>query len=139
MVPYDASDEEIAATVAQMLKHDRLSPSIILSSLCRGHLRFFETALAQLANLPIVNARRLVRDRGPLGFQAIYHKTGLPESMFQAVRILLHVVLETDHATATPGSQNYSNQLVQTILVHAGNEDIENLSYIIALVRQSAA
>lgn len=140
MVPYDASDEEIATIVAQMLKHDRLSPSIILSSLCRGHIRFFETALAHLANLPLANARKLVRDRGPLGFQAIYHKTGLPESMFQAVRILLQVVLETHQTSAvSPGTQAYSNQLVQTILIQAGNEDIENLSYIIALVRQSAA
>lgn len=139
MVPYDASDEVLASTVSQMLKYDRLSPSIILSSLCRGHLRFFETALAQLAGLPIANARRLVRDRGPLGFQAIYHKTGLPESMFQAVRILLQVVLEASQSDKAPGTQAYSNHLVQTILVQAGNQDVENLSYIIALVRQSAS
>lgn len=139
LMSYDSSDEEIEAAVMQMIAYERLSPSIILTALCRGHLRFFEIALAKLARIPKSNARKLIRDRGSLGFQALYMKTKLPESTFEAVRILLHSVVDAELAGERPGSSHYVNVIVERMLQRAAGREIENLPYILALVRQSIA
>ncbi len=138
LMTYKQSDEELEKTITHMIAFDRLTPSIILSSLCRGYLNFFEISLAKLAHIPKANARKLIHDKGPLGFKALYDKTGLPESMFEAVRIVLQVVETMDKEGKKPASSVYINDLVERTLHLAQGKDIENLPYLIALIRQSS-
>ncbi len=139
LLSQQTSEEEIDYVVEQMRTDGRLTPSIILSSLCRGYLRFFEAALARQANIPKINARKLIHDKGPLGFHALYLKTGLPESMFEAVRLLLKVVIALDEKSSGFGAKQYANQVVKLLLEESQGADINNIPYIIALVRQSAS
>lgn len=130
------SQEEIDRLINQLRAFDRLSPSIILSALCQGNFGFFESSLAALSNIPVHNARTLISDRGELGFRAIYNKSGLPDAMFPAVKLLLRVVRELDVEGEKPGSHRYANRIVERILQYSEDSPIENLSYIIALVRK---
>lgn len=123
--------------VNQLMSFSRLSPSIILSALSQGHFTFFETALARLSNIALSNARALISDRGDLGFRALYNKSGLPEKMFPAVRTLLRAVHELDHEGEKPGAANYPDRVVERLLAHTGRAPVENMSYIIALVRRT--
>ena len=84
-----------------------------------------------------LNAEKLIFDKGGLGFKAIYERTEMPESLFEAVRLLLRVVQELDGDEALPGSLLYANRVVERLLAHAGDEEIQNLPYIMALVRQN--
>ncbi|MBY0407153.1 MAG: DUF2336 domain-containing protein, partial [Rickettsiales bacterium] len=129
---------EIERLVQQLLGFGRLTPSIILTGLSQGNFLFFETALARMSGVAVSNARALISDKGALGFRAIYNKSGLPEAMFPAVRLLLATVRELDAAGDTPGTPRYTNHLVERLLQHAETNHVENLSYIIALVRRSA-
>lgn len=136
LMTFMKSDEEVENTVKQMIAFNRLSPSIILSSLCHGHINFFEIALAQKADIPKSNARKLIHDKGPLGFEALYRKTGLPDSMYEAIKLVLRVVQSLKEEKVTPATSNYNNIMVERILQRAGDREIENLPYIIALIRQ---
>lgn len=138
MLTEDTADQQIERVVDQMIESDRMTPSIILSSLARGQLRFFEIALARLANIPHPNAQKLIHDRGQLGFQALYQKTEMPESLLGAVKVLLHVTIDMQEKVAKLTPSQYANQVVQQVLKRADGTDIENIPYIIALVRQSA-
>jgi uncharacterized protein (DUF2336 family) len=139
LVRLTATQEAIDQLVSQLIAFGRLSPSLILSSLCQGNFQFFETSLARLAGVPVANARTLIKDRGELGFRAIYNKSGLSESLFPAVQLLLKVVHELDEQGIRPsGNANYGSRVVETILQQAENATVENLSYIVALVRQTA-
>ena len=137
LLSYNQPDEEIDRTVIQMINSGRLSPSMILSALCRGHLSFFEISLARLAGIPRANARKLIHDKGPLGFKALYSKTQLPESMFDAVRLLMQMVKIMQDEGISPGGAQYANELVNRTLEAAKDRDIENLPYVIALIRQA--
>lgn len=138
VIRYAKSQGEIDKLVAQMAGFERLTPSIILSALCQGNFAFFETSLARLSNIPVANARALIADRGDLGFRAIYNKSGLPDAMFPAVKLLLKVAHELDAAGEKPGKARYANSIVERLLQYAEDAPIENLSYIIALVRKVA-
>lgn len=137
MLEHEDNPDAIIALVQQMAQEGRLTPSIIMTALCRGQHFFFVAALATLANIPIQNAEKLLGDKGDLGFKALYERTEMPESMFEAVKLLLRVVKELDGDEVLPGSLLYANRLVERLLAHAGNSEVPNLPYIMALVRQN--
>lgn len=132
-----ASDEEVEKLVEQLFAYNRLTPSMIFSALCRGNVPFFEISLAKLAHIPLKNARILLNDRGELGFKALYEKSELPESLFPAVRHVLRASRPLLAEGLTPGTPAFSNRLVEYLLAVAEEEAIDNLSYVLALVRQA--
>lgn len=139
MLKHDLPDDEVMALVRQMASLERLTPSLVMTALCRGQLTFFTAAMAHYAHVPLPNARKLIGDKGDFGFRGIYDKSGLPESMFEAIRLILQVVKELDGGEAVPGSLIYANQLAQNVLAHADGRDIEYLPYFLALIRQNIA
>ena len=130
---------ELEKLANQLLAYNRLTPSLVFTALCRGNFDFFEVALAKLARIPTENARLLIKDRGELGFKGLYTKAGLPDSLFSAARIVLLVVREMAEGGEKSGNKHFSNRLVEKILYYSEGKEIENLSYIIALIRQNNA
>ncbi len=131
------STEEVYALAKQMAAENRLTPSIAMTALCRGHLTFFIGAIAEFAHIPVENAERLIADRGEHGFNGIYQKSGLPESMMDAVRLLLRAVQDMQIDKSTAGSMQYANRLAERVIAIAGTQPIEYLPYFIALIRQN--
>jgi uncharacterized protein (DUF2336 family) len=76
-----------------LMASGRLTPSLILRALARGHIAFFEHALAELSGVPHERTWLMVHDAGSLGLRAIYDRAGLPARMFQTFRI----AVETYH------------------------------------------
>ncbi|MBY0355448.1 MAG: DUF2336 domain-containing protein [Rickettsiales bacterium] len=122
--------------VDQLFESGRLTSSLIINALCQGNLVFFESSLARLANIPLENARMLVSDSGRLGFRALYNKTQLPGTMYKAVRLLLDSVKAVLSEGARPGSHHFSNFVVRRMIESSEEEHVENLSYILAIIRQ---
>lgn len=139
MLKHDLPDEEVMGLVRQMATLERLTPSLVMTALCRGQLTFFTAALAHFANVPLPNARKLISDKGDFGFRGLFDRSGLPETMFDAIRHILRVVQSMEGSEAIPGSLNYANRLVQNVLSAADGRDIEYLPYFMALIRQNIA
>jgi uncharacterized protein (DUF2336 family) len=130
--------DEVEALVAQLHESNRLSPSIILTGLCRGNFAFFESSLAKVAGIPVANAQKLINDKGDLGFKSLYKKAGLPDSMFEPCRLVLAVMHEMhQQGELRPGNINFANRVVEKLFIKANGRDIENMAYIIALIRQN--
>lgn len=128
---------EIEPLVMQMAAEGSLTPSILMTALCRGQLAFFTAAMAAIAKLPLANTEQLLADRGAHGFVGIYQKSELPESMMEAIRLVLHAVQDLEGDAAAPGTALYANRLVERILNAADDRDVDYLPYFIALVRQN--
>lgn len=138
LVDGNPEKQEVEKLVDQLQAFSRLTPSIILTSLCRGNLYFFEASLARLSGIPVRNAQLLIHDKGGLGFKALYSKAGLPDKFFAACKVLLEVVAMIRRAQPSLKGQDYSNQVIHNLLAKTAGQNIDNLSYIIALIRQAA-
>lgn len=139
MVDQGISGDSVQTLIDQMYANDRLSPSIIIASLCKGNIDFFERAMAKLAGVPAQNAHKVILEGGAQGFQAIYQKSGLPKSMYESVHALLHVInklMEADPLIAQ--KKEFPTRVVQALLHYAEEVPMDNMSYLIALVRQHA-
>lgn len=129
---------DVEKLVDQLRATGRLTPSIILTSLCRGNLYFFEVSLARLSSIPVKNAQLLIHDKGKLGFKALYIKAGLPDKFFEASKLLLDVVSDIKRRLPNLSGPTYANTIIHNLLDMSSGKSIENLSYIIALIRQSS-
>lgn len=130
-----SGDAEVEAFITELYEESRLTPSIICMALARGQFSFFVCALARLSHIPSENARKLVLDPGPLGFAALYERSGLPESMQAAVRSMLRIVISLRAEGVAPGTREHANLLAMQLLAEAEQQEIQHLPYMLALIR----
>jgi uncharacterized protein (DUF2336 family) len=133
-----AQEPEIVKLAAQLREEGRLSSSMLFAGLAKGYLTFFESGMAQLAGIPLTNARALIHDRGELGFRALYEKVQLPRKFFEAVKITRTVVSEMyEFSPRIPGTREYADTLAAQMIERTRSRRVENLSYMLALTRRA--
>lgn len=89
-----ASPDELPGIVEQIFERKRLGASLLLRVLSAGEVRFVELGFALLTDVSEERIVRLIHDLGPLGFRAVYARSGLPEVFFPAFRAALDAVHE---------------------------------------------
>ena len=114
----NAAEHDVFDLVAQLHRNGRLTPSIILRALCVGDMSFFEAAIAQLSNVPLVNARKLIHDPGELGLSSIYEHCCLPPSMYPAYRIALNVAQENERDRTDDTLDAVTKRTLERVLNH---------------------
>lgn len=123
-----SSEEEMLRLVAQMHNNNRLTPSIILRSLCMGDILFFESALSVRANIPLLNARILIHDGGMLGLKTLYERSSMPPNMMAVIAAALDVVHETEMDDIS--IDNYRAKVIERVLTQfedVGSDDFDYL------------
>lgn len=113
---------EIERLVAEMHAKKRLTPSIVIRALCMGEVTFFESAVAILANVPLLNARILLHDAGRLGLKTLYEKAGLPASLLPAVRSALDVLHETQIDDSPHALDRFRERVLERVLTQMEGE-----------------
>ncbi|MBK1664410.1 hypothetical protein CKO38_01055 [Rhodospirillum rubrum] len=135
-----SSEEEVERLVEQLAVNNRLTPSIILRSLCMGDLKFFEYALAVRSGIPVINARMLIHDGGPLGLKGIYERASLPDALFPATHAALSVAHEMDYDGRENDRARYARRMIERILTQYGDLGVEfehdDLEYLLAKMNQ---
>lgn len=112
----DANENDVFQLVAALAQNGRLTPSILLRSICVGDLNFFEAALSHMGGISIVNARKLIHDKGSLGFDSLYNKCGLPKGLLSAFRIALDVVSETEKERIDGDPNAVTKRMLERVL-----------------------
>lgn len=130
-----ATRHEVEKLVEQLALFERLTPTLIFTALCQGHILFFEMSLARLGGIPLENVQKLLSDRGGLGFRAVYNKSGLPSGMFNVLKQLLGVAHQLMDAGETKRGEEFAHRLAEQLILNAQSTSIDNLDYIVALVR----
>lgn len=127
------SDEgALERLVAQLARTGRLTPSLLLRSLCTGDIAFFETAMSLLANVPMTNTRLLIHDAGRLGLKSLYDKAKLPAALLPACRIAIDVLKETPYDGEPGDLARHRRRLIERILTQYEDLAPEDLDFLLA-------
>lgn len=118
--------------VQQLRLNARLTPSLILRALLRGHVAFVEHAFAELAGITHAKAWLLVHDAGPLGLRAVYDRTGMPSRLYPAIRACFDVLhaMEVPHDTA--GRERFRRALAERAITRFQGIPEDDLDYILS-------
>ena len=139
LLPAGSKSTDVVDLVRQLRDTKRLTPSLILRTLCTGDLTFFEASLAVLANMTIVSARMLIHDEGKLGLQSIYQRTPLPANLFPAFRVAFDVARETQYDGGENDRQRFSSRVIERVLTQFEDIGNDNLEYLMKKLKQLAA
>ncbi len=112
----EIKDQDVEDLVAQLRQNGRLTPSIVLRSLCMGDITFFEASMARLTHVPLHNARMVIHDVGPLGLKAICEKSGLPEQYFPFIRAAISLMSDIQYDGRPNDRARYSRLMMERIL-----------------------
>jgi uncharacterized protein (DUF2336 family) len=125
------SEVDVEKLVVQMYNNKRLTPSIVLRSLCLGEVAFFESALAIMANVPLLNARILIHDAGVLGMKTLYEKAGMPAGLLPIVRAALDVVHETELDGGDHDVERYRARVIERVVTQFEDINSEDVDYLL--------
>ena len=138
-----SSEAELEQLVQQMYSNGRLTGSVVLRAVAMGDIPFFESALAQLAHIPVANARILIHDEGNLGLRSLYDKAGLPGRLFPAFRAGVDVARDNDYDGGPNDRERYAARMVERLLTRFEDpaEDMaeDDIDYLIGKLNQIAA
>ena len=126
-----SSEQQLERLVRQMHRNQRLTPMLVLRSLCLGDLAFFEVAMAVMANVPVANARILIDDAGPNGLASLYERAGMPARLLPAVRVAVDVVRGTEFDGGEHGRERYRSRVITRILTQFEDLPQEDLDYLL--------
>ena len=121
----ESGGDELVQLVTQLRKKKRLTPSIIIRSLCVGDLAFFETAIGELAGISAANARELIHDDGGLGLRAVSERAGIARKYFPAIRAAVDVARETEYDGGEHDRERYSRRMIERILTQYGDLGVD--------------
>lgn len=130
---------EVKDLVDSLIKKDRLTPSIILHSISLGYMRFFQVAMARLANIPNENALKLILDIRGIGFQQLYHQAGLPTNLLPAMALMTKIVIDLSREGKKLTQENpkqYYNRMLEKIFLYTAGKEIEHLNSVVQVLRQ---
>jgi uncharacterized protein (DUF2336 family) len=139
LLPPGAESADVEQLVHQLRVNGRLTPSLMLRSLCMGDMALFEASLAALARTSIDNARILIHDGGNLGLKSLYMRAGLPERLYPAFRVAVDVWGETDFDGGDRDRERHMCRMIERILTQFEDVGQENLDYLLKKLNQLAA
>jgi uncharacterized protein (DUF2336 family) len=111
-----ADRDDVQDLVHQLRVNGRLTASILLRAACMGDIGLFEAGIAELASVPIDNARKLIHDPGDLGLRAICQKAHIPGSLLPAFRCAVDVAHETEFDGGELDRARFSRRMIERIL-----------------------
>ncbi|HYC13732.1 MAG TPA: DUF2336 domain-containing protein, partial [Stellaceae bacterium] len=130
---------EALELVTHLKAAGRLTPSLILRSLCMGDLAVVEAAFSVLGRVPLHNARLLIHDAGPLGFKSLYEHAQLPKAFYSAFRVALDVARSTPFDGLAQDQERHRRRMLERILTQFEDVGADNLDYLLARLQERGA
>ncbi|WP_343564992.1 DUF2336 domain-containing protein [Kiloniella sp. b19] len=111
-----SSDNQLAELVRELYNKGELTASLLLRAICNGDFRFFEFALARLAGIPLMNAHKLIYDKGGLGIQALIQKCGLPNLYYPAIFAAVELLNDMDYDGESNDRARFNARLIERVI-----------------------
>lgn len=127
----DAFQNDVLELVKNLDEGGHLNGSLLLRSLCMGDLDFYEAGLSHMSGLPLVNARLLIYDEGPLGLKTIYERSEIPLMLLPASRAALNVVRETFFDGAEGDIERRRRRVLERVLTQVDALNDDDMDYLI--------
>ena len=109
-----ATDHERFAQ--QLNLNGRLSHSLIIRSLCMGHMTFVEHALAELSGVSHNRVWLLIHDAGPRGLQAVFDRAGLPRRFLPVFKTAISTFHETQLDGSPGDRRRFRARMIERVL-----------------------
>lgn len=133
-----AGVESMTRFVEKLHISGRLTPTLVLRAACLGEMRFVEAALGQLARIPADRAWTLVHDAGRLGLRALFVRAGLPQALYQPLRIAVDVYHETALDGRVHDREHFRRTIIERVLTKYQDLEGDDLDFLLYQISRQA-
>jgi len=109
------------------------------SALGQGMKMGLEAAFAELAGVPVENARLLINDPGRRGLKSLYAQSGLKPELYPAFRVAIDVARETPFDGGENDRERHRRRCLERILTQFEEIGAEDLDYLLTKLQEKAA
>lgn len=139
----ESDEQDVGYLIHQLHIHGRLTVSIVLRALCMGDIRFFEAALAELSDIPLLNARTLIHDPGQTGLKRLWESAKMPGEQLPAALAAISAIAELEYDGEAGDRERFSKRLIELVLTQYGELGVEfesdDLEYLLNKLGQMTA
>ena len=133
-----STDKQVEALVHELYASNKLTPSLVVRSICMGDLKFFEYAIVYLSNTPIVEVRKILFNT-QLDFvvRNLLRKAFIPKNFFPAVFSALKVIKEIRFDLRNSSNQTFTHKVIERILSYSNVDeelDKKDIEYLISKI-----
>ena len=133
-----SSDNQIEELVHQLYEANRLTPGLVVRSVCLGDLKFFEYAIVYLAETPIAEVRKILfNSQADFMIRNLLRKAFIPKAMFPAIFSALKVIREIRFDCGRSSRKDFGHKVVERILSFTQNNDElspEDIKYLVSKI-----
>jgi uncharacterized protein (DUF2336 family) len=127
-----ANRDSVPMLVARLHRNGRLTPTLILRAVCTGDLDFFECAMAAQANVPVINAYRLIHDEGGAGLRRLVDHCGFSAEFLSIAQAALDVAHELQHDGMPGDRKRFAERVIERVVTRFEDGfETENIDYLI--------
>ncbi len=131
LVEQAGRSSDLPRFVQQLSLNARLTPSLIMRSLCLGHMPFVEHAIAELAGIEHARVWLMIHDAGPLGLQAVFDRSGMPRRLLPAFKAAISVYHETEMEGGDDDRIRFRARMIERILTQFQAIPKDDLDYLL--------
>src|ERR1700710_1184381 len=114
--------DDMRGLVRHLRATGQLTAGLILRALLSGNLELFDSALAELSDLPLARVSALLHDRGGARLQALLVPARFPESTFAAFRGAPELSHEARYVDTSGGAARLPRSKVERVLTHCDTD-----------------
>lgn len=133
-----SSDNQIEELVHQLYKANRLTPGLVVRSICLGDLKFFEYAIVYLAETPIAEVRKILfNTQADFMIRNLLRKAFIPKALFPAIFSALKVIREIKFDCCRSNRKEFGHKVVERILSFTQNNDelsSDDIKYLVSKI-----
>lgn len=133
-----SSDKQIEELVHELYTSNKLTPSLVVRSICMGDLKFFEYAIVYLSNTPITEVRKILfNTQVDFVIRNLLRKAFIPKNLFPAVFSALNVIKDIRFDLKNNSNQTFTHKVIERILSYGNAEeelDPRDIEYLISKI-----
>ncbi|MPZ56429.1 MAG: DUF2336 domain-containing protein [Rhizobiales bacterium] len=130
--------DEIRPLIRHLCASGQLTAGLVLRAVLCGNTRLFEEALAELSGLTLARVSAIVHDRGGGSFRALYHKAGLPPSLYPAFREVIEAMQASGFVGDVDGATRLKRRMIERVLTRCADAALGDIEPLMTLLRRFA-
>lgn len=132
-ITQDDQGKVVIESVEDLFQNGELEPNLIITSLCKGNLLFFASALAKRAQQSYQTAYNIIFTEGISSFASLYKAADMPKAAYESVSALLQIILEM-YPEGKIDQNEFSTVITSQIIQRKYHERIKMMPELMAII-----
>jgi uncharacterized protein (DUF2336 family) len=129
--------KQLSELVSYLHQNKRLTGSMMMRSLCKGNITFFELAVAKLANIDEREVHNILFSLNQAEIVDLFSQVDLPNTAYDAIYLIVKFIVE-DISAGKFHMTTHSNRIIEKIIAGGYDKTVPMMQHLVVLICSKA-